>query len=218
MTKAAAIGFRAHSGWAVMVAVAGTLRSPHILDRRWMRLADPLISGSKQPYHAAESLECKQAKGLLERCSDSSRLLARQGIGAALSDLEKQDYEVRGCGILMASGRTLPSLDAILASHALIHTAEGELFRDVLAEAAEHFHLPVTRVGERELFLRASTELHIPAERLQQQLTELKKIVGPPWRQDEKHAALVAWMSLATPLHPAPAHLRDRRQPQAALV
>jgi hypothetical protein len=218
MIKTAAIGFRAHSGWAVMVAVAGTLRSPSILDRRWIRLADPLVPGSRQPYHAAETLGFQQAEQLLNRCTDSSRLLARQGISAALTDLEKQDYEVRGCGILFASGRALPALPAILASHALIHTAEGELFRDVLLEAAEHYQLPVTRVKEREVLAQASAKFHLPTERLQQRLNEIKRSVGAPWRQDEKWAALVGWMALAAASHPAPAHERIQRGLQAFLA
>jgi hypothetical protein len=202
----------------VMVAVAGTLRSPHILDRRWMRLADPLIPGSKQPFHAAEALEFHRAEQLLDKCASSSRLLARQGICAALADLEKQDYEVRACGILMASGRKLPPLRAILASHPLIHTAEGELFRDVLLEAAEHHHLPVIRVREREVLALASADLNLTTERAQRRLNDLKRVVGPPWRQDEKYAALVAWMALSSRLEPVPARSHSRPRLQASLA
>jgi hypothetical protein len=41
-------------------------------------------------------------------------------------------------GILFRSGRSLPRLPAILRSHALIHTAEGEFFREVLLAVSAH--------------------------------------------------------------------------------
>ena len=43
-----ALGFRAHSGGAALVAVAGTIDAPQILERRRIVIAD-----CKQPYHAA---------------------------------------------------------------------------------------------------------------------------------------------------------------------
>src|SRR5262245_31200754 len=51
-----ALGFRSHSGWAVLIAVSGTLDSPRILERRRIVIADVELSGSRQPYHAAAEL------------------------------------------------------------------------------------------------------------------------------------------------------------------
>jgi hypothetical protein len=53
--------------------------------------------------------------------------------------------------ILAASGRPLPPLESVLASHALIHTADGEHFREALAAASDGHRLPVTRIREKEL-------------------------------------------------------------------
>ena len=36
---------------------------------------------------------------------------------------------------VLASGRTLPALEQILASHPMVHTAEGEFFRKAIREA-----------------------------------------------------------------------------------
>lgn len=47
----AALGFRAHSGWAAMVALAGALNAPLVVDRRRLELADPHRTGPMQPYH-----------------------------------------------------------------------------------------------------------------------------------------------------------------------
>lgn len=192
----AALGFRAHSGWAAVVAVAGTPRAPEILDRRRIEIADPKIPGSNQPYHAAEELPFEKAKRLLERCEVGSARLAREAVGALVEELTKRSYTVVGCGLLLASGRPLPALASILVSHALIHTADGEHFRDALAGASEHHRLPMTRVRERELYAGAAARFPIPAGELPSRINAIGKGLGPPWTQDQKLAALVAWLAL----------------------
>ena len=94
-----------------------------MVDRRHIELADGRIPGSKQPYHAAEGLPIREAKAMIERCRKSTWLLARRG----LEEIGR-DRDVRCCGMLLAGGRPLPDLPNILASHALIHTAEAEVF------------------------------------------------------------------------------------------
>lgn len=197
LTTSAAVGLRAHSGWAALVVVAGSPRAPVVVDRRRIVLADPKIAGSRQPFHAAEPLELKKAGQLIRRCSTTSRSLARRALRAVLGELREKRHKVVGCGLLLASGRPVPALAAILASHALIHTAEGELFRDVLRRASRHYRLPVTEVRERELYTCAAAKLRQPADALGRRLSELGRLLGPPWSQDEKLAALVGWMALA---------------------
>ncbi len=69
MKTHAALGFRAHSGWAALVVVAGPPRSPAVIDRRRIELVDPGIPGSKQPYHAAQKLDLKKAEEVVRRCT-----------------------------------------------------------------------------------------------------------------------------------------------------
>jgi hypothetical protein len=97
---------------------------------------------------------------------------------------------------LLASGRPLPALESILASHALIHTAEGELFREALRAACRACGLRVIGVKERDLFTLAAADLGIPAKRIGEHVTAMGKTIGPPWRQDEKFAAVAAWMAM----------------------
>ena len=193
-----AVGFRAHSGWAAVVSLAGPPASPTVVDRRRIELADAAIEGSKQPYHEAEGKKPKEAERIVGRCTDSSRRLAREALWAVLVELRQRQHDVMGCALLLASGRPLPgSLHAILASHALIHAAEGEMFRDVLVRASEHFSLPVTGVRERDVLARAADATGRPASELQRQAAEMGRALGPPWRQDEKLATLAAWVVLA---------------------
>jgi len=193
----AAIGFRAHSGWAAAVALGGPATSPQILDRRRLATADPGIPGSKQPFHAAEGLPFGKAKALIDRCAGSSRELARRGLVGMIVDLSKRGHAVVRCSILLASGGPLPDLERILASHARIHAAEGELFRSVLFRAAEECELPAAGIAERGIAARATGTLRIARENWLSALADMGKAVGPPWRQDEKLAATAAWIALA---------------------
>ena len=52
---------------------------------------------------------------------------------------------------LVAEPRDLPALGRILASHALVHSAEGELYREVMAEAAEAEGVPLFHFPSSEL-------------------------------------------------------------------
>ena len=192
-----ALGLRAHSGWAALVAVAGTPRSPEILMRRSIELADPKVPGSKQPYHAAEGQKLPKAEKIVGRCAGDARRLAGNAFDEVLAELEEGKRPVIACGMLLASGRPLPELEAILASHALIHTADGELFRDALAAAAEERHLPVTRVREKEIFSRTAASLGVPEEEIAQCLKAAGRLFRSPWTQDQKLAALAAWVALA---------------------
>jgi hypothetical protein len=196
MIKKAAIGLRAHSGWAALVAIAGPASSPEVIARRRIEIADPKIRGSKQPFHAAEPMEFPDAKAYIEQCARSTERLAREALQAAIDGLDDRRSEAASCGIILGSGRTLPGLEAILKSHALIHTAEGEFFRNALLEACKHCGIPVLGVKEKELFERGAAQLRTKVTELERRVQEMGKSVGPPWTQDQKYAALVAWMAL----------------------
>ena len=181
----AALGFRAHSGWAALVAVAGTIETPRVLRRCRIVIADPTVEGSKQPYHAAAELPFPQAEALVRHAIESSRALAVEAISATLRELRSQGHEVAGCGVLLGSGKALPELKKILSAHSLIHTAEGVLFRDVLVWAANQCGLPVNGVPEKTLDASALRNID-----------SLGKLIGPPWTQDQKYAAVAAFQML----------------------
>lgn len=194
----AALGVRAHSGWAALVAVAGSPRRPVVVERRRIQTADPILPGSKQPYHHAEGWQLKKAEEYLQRSTARSRELARDAFRSVVNDLKKRDCRVTGCGVLLGSDRPLPPLAAILASHPLLHTAEGRLFREVLVHASQRLKLPVTGVKERELWARAAAKLRLSPQKLHSRIAEMGRGLGPPWTEDQKLAALVAWLTLVS--------------------
>jgi hypothetical protein len=98
---------------------------------------------------------------------------------------------------VLGSGKALPPLSKILSSHPLLHTAEGELFRDAVSRACQSCGLSTVGVKEKELSVRAREELGFSDTVIEQHLGRMGKTVGPPWRQDEKFATLAAWIALA---------------------
>jgi hypothetical protein len=197
-TRPAVLGFRAHSGWAALVVVTGDREAIEVLDRRRVRLADEeALEGSVQPYHAAEGKKLPEAAALIRRYETSARRLALQGQKAVAETLARKGYAPASAAILLASGRPLPPLEGILASHALIHAADGEHFRAALAHACERSGIPVIGVRERELPQRAEEALKRPSAELVATVAALGRALGPPWTQDQKLAALAGWVALA---------------------
>jgi hypothetical protein len=191
-------GFRVHSGWAALVVVSGSSGRLEITVRRRVEMVDSQLRGARQPYHTAEGLELGEAAALLKRFSDSARRLAEQGLRKMLQEVRESDREVRSCAILQASGRVGSSLAATLASHALIHTADGNHFREALRHASERLDLKVVELKEKQLLEQASRTLRVSPAEIGQELTEMGRPLGPPWTQDQKFAALAARLVLAS--------------------
>ncbi len=193
----AALGMRAHSGWTAMVAIAGPANRPCLLDRRHVGLVEAGNQQTAQPYHAAAKLELRKAEEFVRAYEERARAMAMESVSERIADLGRRGYRVVACGVLLSSGRPTGDLAQTLASHTLIHTAEGHLFRNSLVWAGQHCGLTVTEVKERDLLTTAESKLGIPVGVFQAQLAEMGRVAGPPWRQDEKCSALVAWVALA---------------------
>ena len=185
----AALGVRAHSGWAAYVVLAGHPSAPDILARGRMQLCDPAVAGSQQPFHWAEPMPLAAAQKYIARCTASSAKLAAK----AVADLP---CPVKACCVLTASGRALPNLKGILASHSYIHAAEGEFYRDAVDAACAATGVTVRRVRERDMEAELQN-LPISPAAAKEKLAEFGKKLGPPWTTDEKLSALGAWLMLA---------------------
>jgi len=197
--KQAAIGFRVHSGWAVVVAVCVDRGAPVVLARQRVHLVETFTYEFRQPYHTAEKMPQGQAREFISRMRTESRRLANRAVQELESRTQEQGVKLTRCGLLLASGRPLPVLEKILASHALIHTADGELFREAILHASARCGLRDFRIREKELLDRAENVLRLKSAALKRRVTELGRPFGAPWSQDEKFAALAAWLALATP-------------------
>jgi len=197
-TRQAALGFRVHSGWAAVVAVCVERGSPVVLARQRVHLVETFTYEFRQPYHTAEKMLLGQACEFIARMQAEARRLASRAIRELESRTQEQGMKLTRCGLLLASGRPLPVLEKILASHALIHTADGELFREALLHASARCGLRDFTIKEKELLDRAGQVLDIKSAALMGRVTELGRSFGSPWTQDEKFATLAAWLALAS--------------------
>ena len=150
--KQAAIGFRVHSGWAAVVAVCVDRGAPVVLARQRVHLVETFTYEFRQPYHTAEKMLEGQAREFISRMRTESRRLAYRAVQELESRTQEQGVKLTRCGLLLSSGRPLPALERILASHALIHTADGELFREALLHASARCGLRDFTIKETELF------------------------------------------------------------------
>jgi hypothetical protein len=195
--QCAALGFRAHSGWTALVALSVSKGSPLVLARERVHLVEVFTYEFRQPYHTAGKMPQTEAPAFISRVLAEAKRLAYGAIHGLQSGLREQGYKISCCGLLLASGKPLPGLEKILASHALIHTADGELFREALLHASARCGLPVLSVKERELLDRAGQALRLKPADLARRVTELGRPLGSPWSQEEKFASLAAWLALA---------------------
>ena len=179
-----------------MVAVSVEKGAPTVLARERVELVETFTYRFRQPYHTAEKLPLGEARRFVAHVEVAAAGLADRAIHKLQSELDSQGIQTKRCSLLMASGKTLPSLEKILASHALIHTADGELFREALASAAKRSGLATFKIRERRLLEIAEQALRTGPAALLRRLRELGRPFGSPWSQDEKFATLAAWLAL----------------------
>lgn len=185
------IGFSDHSGWAVLAVVAGEPRAARLLFRRRVQLCPEHLP--RQAYHAVA--ENGAPVELIAEVTQAATEMATEAIAAAITETGNA---LSAAAIAM--GRTpLPKdVAKILASHTLLHSAEGELYRDVLDGAASASGLRIVRYLNKEVRSEAAAAIGWPLETLDAKLAEMGKLAGAPWTKDEKDATAAAWLALAT--------------------
>lgn len=195
--KKAALGFRVHSGWSAIVAVSLEKSVPIVLRRQRAQLVESFSYTFRQPYHTGEKMGFADAGEFIANVRTEAERLAYRALQAMQADVEEQGYRLDRGGLLLASGRPLPELERILKSHALIHTADGELFREALRSASMRCGLKVLCTKERELLESCAEAFSLRPPVVLRRATELGRGLGAPWSQDEKYATLAAWLALS---------------------
>jgi hypothetical protein len=173
-----ALGWRAHSGWAVLVAVAGTTANPRVLARERVQLVDEPLP--RMAYHAIEAwdLSLTEGKALVAKVRRTATTAAAKAMKTAA-----KEHRADAVGVV-GKVRNIPDdFERILAAHALLHAAEGALYEEALVDAAERAGLTATLVEEGTIRIPAS-------------LDTARKTLGSPWQKDHKLAASAALVAL----------------------
>jgi hypothetical protein len=152
----------------------------------------------------------EEGRAFISGVRGEARRLAQAAIRRLQSEIPRQGYKLVRCGLLLASGRPLPALEKLLASHALIHTADGELFREAILHASGRCGLREFTIKEKELLDAARRTLRVKPAELLRRVTELGRPLGSPWSQDEKFATLAAWLASKVPAKKGSERLEKR--------
>jgi len=188
----AAIGLRAHTGWAALVVIG---RAPSaLIDRRRLELLPPGVPD--QLYHAAAERELEAAAELVAKTVAAVDAFVERALRKVVDEQRARARKIVACGMI-GTPRESPPLSAILASHARVHAAEGDLFRNALAAAAQAAGIPLIAVSEKDAASETAHALHITSASLERRITEIGQLAGPPWRADQKLASMAAMLASA---------------------
>lgn len=200
------VGIEDHYAWANLVSVSDDGADAQLLDRRRVELLDPGLPSS--PYHGDT---IGMARHDAERVVDDVRRSAARRAASALETLiaDLSTASCRGVAIRTAPLTRLP--DSVAEAHAdawIRNRADGMIYHQALTDAARALGLEVFVFDRTTVLARAAAARGTTAAELEQQLQQLGKRHGPPWRKGHVVAsagALVA-LSAASLRHASPNH------------
>jgi len=198
MPKLAAFGFKIHTGWAMLVAVAGKPAAIEILLRQRLELLPGDNSIPRFVFHQAAGLPLPKASALVKRAETVSETCARIAIRTAVDALAASGTRVNACGVLPGSTIVPDNLTQVLKSHPLIHAAEGALFVRAIVSACQGVGMSIASIEERRLWPRAASVWAVSEPSLRKRINGLRTSLGPPWSADHKTAAAAALFALKT--------------------
>jgi len=158
-----ALGISVHTGWAACVLVAGSLKRPELIANLVIDIVD---DAHRFCFHMAAEMKRAEVEKWLAALRKKALANAKRALLPLLA------REVGVCAIIAKQGDA-GDLDRILASHPRLHTAEGCFYRDIFRDACA---VPMHIVAPSSL-----------------DAAKVGKLSGPPWRKDQKLAALAAW-------------------------
>ena len=188
-----AIGLRAKTGRAICVVLGGSPDAPIVLTKTEIKLVDPKVPGTAQPYHVVMELPWPEAQRRVEKYARAIERVAKKAVADLVKQQTSSSNTVCGVGIVGAPDRDLARIGNF---HIRAHAAEGVLFRKVLNAAAEANRLKWRLIPDKDFERLVKSELGAKASRINRQISELGRTVPAPWRADEKQAATAAWLML----------------------
>ncbi len=188
-----AIGLRAKTARAIAVVLGGTIDSPLVLAKTEIKLADPKIPATGQPYHEVMDLAWTDSEREVRKYTRAIERVAKIALARLIKEQLASGMKILGVGIVGAPERDLARIGN---PHIRAHAAEGILFRRVLDLAAEANGLQWRTFSDRQFDQLTRAELGSSAATVKQRIDRLGRDLAPPWRLDEKQAATAAWLVL----------------------
>jgi hypothetical protein len=185
-------GFAIHTGWAAAVLVGGDAGRPLVVDRRRVTLCPASLP--RQVYHAAQDLPPAKAALLVREVHEAVDAMTELVLDE-LVEVAQAHGPLVGVGVT-GFPREVPVLDKVLASHALLHLAEGELYRGALCDAADARGCTVVPIDPKHGISETAHALGAAPEPFAQRLVDLRAELGAPWQADHRLATAAALAAL----------------------
>ena len=188
-----AIGLRAKTGRAIAVVIGGSPEAPVVLHKGEIKLIDPKVPATAQPYHEVMDLAWEQSQQAVRKSAQAIERVAAKALAKLIEGQISGGLKLVGVGIVGAPDRDLARIGN---PHIRAHAAEGVLFRRVLESGAASNSLKWQAYSDRDFEKAAIVRLAAKYPQIKQRVNDLRECVTPPWRTDEKQAAMAAWMVL----------------------
>jgi hypothetical protein len=194
-TQTAALGFRVKSGWAAVVLVTNTARSPQLSDVSRIELCDPRLPETRQPYHAAMGkLETDPTR--LKQRERVVRSISQQSLTRLLKGYEQKGFRISGAALAVGS-----QIDPanIANPHIRAHALEGRLFRSAVQQTLQDHGICTDVLLERNAYPSVAARLQWSADDVKRAIQDLGRSAvakAGPWRGEQKLAALAALTAL----------------------
>jgi hypothetical protein len=190
-TQTAALGFRVKSGWAAVVLLTGSARSPQVSDIDRVELCDPRSPETRQPHYASMGkLETDSTK--VNHLEHVVRNISHESLTKLIKGYQQKEFRIE-CAALVVGSKIDPA--TIANPHVRAHALEGRLFRSVVEQTLQNHNILIDVLLERDAYARV-------AARLKQSTDDLKRLIqnlgrpAPakrgPWRSEQKLAAVAA--------------------------
>ena len=193
--QTAALGFRVKSGWAAVVLLTGSGRSPQLSDVSRIEMSDPQLPETRQPYHAAMGkLEADAEK--LNRRERVVRCVAQQSLANLLAAYRQKGYAIGRAAVVVGS-QVDPA--SIANPHIRAHALEGRLFRSAVEESLRCQEIRADVLLERDAYARVAARLNQSIDDVKRAIQNLGRSIpvdARPWRAEQKLAALAAFFAL----------------------
>ncbi len=195
------VGIEDHYAWANLVSVAADGSDARILDRRRVELLDTGLPAS--PYHGDTiGMPLLEAESLVRDVRRSAAQRATAALATLIADLSPATC--RGIAIRTPPLTRLPERVAEAHADARIRNrADGMIYHLALTDAARARGLEVLFFDRGTVLALAAAARGTTPQALEQQLQQLGKRYGPPWRRGHVVAsagALLAQSAASLPV------------------
>jgi len=190
-SQTAALGFRVKSGWAAVVLLTGTARSPQLSDLGRIELCDPQRPETRQPYHAAMGeLETDSTK--LNQRERLVRSISQESLTELLNCYQRKRFQIKRAALVVGS-QINPA--EIANPHIRAHALEGRLFRSVVEQTLHDREICTDVLLERDVYPNVAARFKQSIDDVKRAIEELGRSAAAkaePWRAEQKLAALAA--------------------------